>query len=338
MTFRTELKILKELSVNFSPIKLRFVVSAVLAVSSFSTFAQEWPSKTIKWIVPYLAGTAPDMTVRVMADAMSGILKQPIVVDNRGGAAGNIGAQAAARAPADGYTWVYSAAPMATNMRMYKVPGFDVMKDFTHVSRIGSSDIVLVVNSESGIKNVQELIDVLRKSGGKLNYGSGGVGTPAHLSAELLLNSIGAEALHIPYKGASEAVNALLGKQVNFVLPIFSVALPHVKAGKLTALAVTGSKRNPVLPDVPTLTEAKIPGVVLISFGGLSVPAGTPPAIVARLNEVVRQALERPTVRAKLEALGSQLEPSTPEQYTDDFRNEIALIEKMMRLAKLEPQ
>ncbi|MEJ8836822.1 Bug family tripartite tricarboxylate transporter substrate binding protein [Ramlibacter sp. AN1133] len=311
---------------------------AACAVATAGAQAQEFPSRPIKWIVPYLAGTGPDTTVRVVAEAMSEILGQPVVVDNKGGAAGNLGAQIAARSAPDGYTWVYSATTMSASMRMYRKPGYDVMKDFTHVGRISQSDVLLVVHPDAGIASTRDLIERARSNPGKLSYASGGVGTPAHLGAELMLNSSGARALHVPYKGASESVNAVLGKQVDFALALASVALPQIQAGKLTALAVTGPRRNPKLPKVPTLAEAGVPNVQLVSFGGLSVPAGTPPAITARIGGALRKALAQPQVRAKLEASGSLVVPSTGEEFAHDLQAEIALTERMMKVVKLDPQ
>jgi tripartite-type tricarboxylate transporter receptor subunit TctC len=314
------------------------LATAALALGTAAVQAQDYPTRPIKWIVPYLAGTGPDTTVRVVADAMSDVLKQPVVVDNKGGAAGNLGAQLAARSAPDGYTWVYSATTMSASMRMYRKPGYDVIKDFTHVGRISQSDVLLVVGADSGIGSARELLERARKNPGKLSYGSGGVGTPAHMGAELMLNSSGAQALHVPYKGASESVNAVLGKQVDFALALASVALPQIRAGKLTALAVTGPKRNPRLPNVPTLEEAGVAGVQLVSFGGLSVPAGTPPAVTKRISDALQKALAQPEVRAKLEANGSLVVPSTGEEFAHNLQAEIALIEKMMKVAKLEPQ
>ncbi|SEB09313.1 tripartite tricarboxylate transporter substrate binding protein [Variovorax sp. YR216] len=301
-------------------------------------WAQDYPSRPIKWIVPYLAGTAPDITVRITAEAMSQVLKQPVVVENRGGAAGNLGAQIAARAPADGYTWVYSATPMATNMRMYRKPGYDVMKDFIHVGGITRSDVVLVVSGDSDIDSTKALVERMRQQPGKLSYASGGVGTPAHMGAELILKSAGAQALHVPYKGASESANAVLGKQVDFALTISSVSLPHINAGKLKALAVTAPTRNPRLPDVPTLAEAGIAGVTLVSFGGLSLPAGTPKPIVQRVSQALQQALADPAVRAKLEANGAEVVASQADDYARYLASEISLTEKMMKVANIAAQ
>lgn len=316
--------------------------SLVLAAAGLTlggaTLAQDFPSRPIKWIVPYLAGTAPDTTVRITAEALSDILRQPVVVENKGGAAGNLGAQIAARAPADGYTWVYSATPMATNMRMYRKPGYDVMKDFIHVGGITRSDVVLVVAADAGIHSARELIERARRQPGKLSYASGGVGTPAHMGAELILRSAGAQALHVPYKGASESANAVLGKQVDFALTISSVSLPHIQGGKMKALALTAPTRNPRLPDVPTLAEAGIPGVTLVSFGGLSLPAGTPAPVVQRVEEALRKALADPAVRAKLEANGAAVVASNREEYARNLASEIALTEKMMKVAGITPQ
>lgn len=314
------------------------VLGALALSSSFAAHAQDYPTRPIRWVVPYLAGTAPDNTVRIVAEAMGHILKQPVVVDNKGGAAGNLGAQLAARAPADGYTWVYSATPMAASMRMYKKPGFDVMKEFTHVGRIAISDLTVVVHPDSGIKTLKDLMDQARKEPGKLSYASGGIGSPAHMGAELMLNVAGASALHVPYKGASESATAVIGKQVDFALAISSVALPHILAGRLVPLAVTASQRNARQPGTPTLAESGWPGLNITSFGGLSVPAGTPAPIVKRLSEALSKALAMPEVRARLEANGGAVAPASPEEYRDAMQAEIGLTERMMKSAKLEAQ
>ena len=314
------------------------LAAAGLALAGAAMAQDTYPSRPIKWIVPYLAGTAPDITVRITAEALSEILQQPVVVENKAGAAGNLGAQIAARAPADGYTWVYSATPMATNMRMYRKPGYDVMKDFIHVGGITRSDVVLVVAADSGVNSVKELIERARRQPGKLSYASGGVGTPAHMGAELILKSTGVQALHVPYKGASESANAVLGKQVDFALTISSVSLPHILGGKMKALAVTAPSRNPRLPDVPTLAEAGIPGVTLVSFGGLSLPAGTPAPIVQRVSEALQKVLADPAVRTRLEANGAAVVSSNSDEYAHSLQSEIVLTEKMMKVAGITAQ
>ncbi|MGK6310595.1 Bug family tripartite tricarboxylate transporter substrate binding protein [Variovorax sp. DT-64] len=319
-----------------------FVFAAAAAAASLAgtaaAEAQDYPSRPIKWIVPYLAGTGPDTTVRITGEALSKILGQPVVIENRGGVAGNIGAQLAAKAAADGYTWVYSGSPMATNMRMYRKPGFDVMKDFIHVGRITQSDSVLVVQPDSGITSVKELDEHLRQSPGKMAYASGGVGTPSHMGAELLLSATGTKALHVPYKGASESTNAVAGKQVDFAIALVSPALPHIQGGKLRPLAVLSPTRNSRLDKVPTLAEAGVPGISLVSFGGLALPKDTPAPVVQKVRDALTQALATPEVREKLEANGAAVVPSTPEEFAQSLRAEIALTEKLMKVANIEAQ
>lgn len=317
----------------------RAAAAALLFAAATGAHAQQdYPSRPIKWIVPYLAGTAPDTTVRITGEALSRILGQPVVVENRGGVAGNIGAQLAAKAPADGYTWVYSSSVMATNMRMYRNPGFDVMKDFVHVGRITQSDSVIVVQPDSGIASVKDLVERLRKSPGKLAYASGGVGSPSHMGAELFLAATKTQALHVPYKGASESTNAVAGKQVDFALALVSPALPHIQGGKLKPLAVVSPKRNVRLEKVPTLAEAGVPGIALVSFGGLAVPKGTPAPVVQKMRDALAQALATPDVREKLEAAGASVVPSTPEEFAQSLQAEIALTEKLMKAANIEAQ
>ncbi|MDP9903010.1 Bug family tripartite tricarboxylate transporter substrate binding protein [Variovorax ginsengisoli] len=309
---------------------------ALLPLTSFA--ADNWPDRPIKWIVPYLAGTAPDNTARVLAEGVATLLGQPVIIENRAGAGGNIGARLAAKAPPDGYTWVYSSSPMAANMRMYKVPGYDAMKDFRHIMRTTSSDVALIVNASSGIDSLDELLAHARAAPGKLDYSSGGVGTPSHLGVELMLSSTKARATHVPYKGASELVNAVLGKQVTFGMPILSVAYPQIVAGNLKALAIAGSTRNSLLPKVPTFAELGMPNVQLTSWGGISVPAGTSDAIVARIQGAFERALKQPSVMTGLVNAGGQITPLPPEAYTLGFLEEMTLTETMMKRAGLSAQ
>ncbi len=311
--------------------------AASLLVGSPAMAQDPWPARPIKLIVPYLAGTAPDTSARTLADAMGPMLGQPIVVENRPGAAGNLGAQIAARAAPDGLTWVYAASPMAAAMRMYRKPGFDVLKDFIMVGRVSTSDLLVIAPADSGLRSIADLADRARKSPQGLVYASGGIGSPAHMGAELMLQAAGLTANHVPFKGASESVNAVIGKQVDFALAITSVALTQIKAGKVTPLAITAAQRNPVLPQVPTLVEQGLAGAVVVSFGGLAVPAGTPAPIVARINEALRAALAKPEVKAAIESQGSSPAPSTAQEYAEAMRAEIDKTERMMKAARLEP-
>jgi tripartite-type tricarboxylate transporter receptor subunit TctC len=198
--------------------------------------------------------------------------------------------------------------------------------------------VLLIVHPESKVNSVSELVALAKANPGKLSYGSGGVGTPAHMVAELLLVSTRAEAVHVPYKGGVQATLALLGREIDFTLPMFSVGYPYVQLGQLRALAVAGASRNAKLAQVPTLIEAGVPGIVVTGFGGVSVPAGTPAPIVARIHRAVHQAMERPALRAKIEADGGMITVNAPAEYTQNFRDEIVLTERAMKAAKLEPQ
>lgn len=299
--------------------------------------AQPWPARPIKWVVPFLAGTAPDTTARVIHEAVARELGQPVIIENRGGVGGNLGARLVAKAAPDGYTWIYSSAPMAASMHMYKAPGYDVLKDFQHVMGLTSSDIVLIVNAASDIRSLDDLVARARQAPGKLDYASGGVGTPSHLGVELLLSAVQARATHVPYKGASEIVNAVMGRQVTFGAPIFSVAYANIQAGKLRALAIAGAQRNPKLPDVPTLAELGVRGVELTSWGGVSVPVGTPAPIVERMRAAFDKALRQPAVIAALQEQGGSVSPVDGERYRQAFTKEMELTAAMMKVTALEP-
>ena len=325
----------------FDPRRRAFVgagIAATLAPLARTAYAADpYPSRPVKWLLPYLAGTAPDNTARILAEAVGPLLGQPVVIENKAGAAGNIGARLAAKSPADGYTWVYSAAPMAANMRMYRQPGYDALKDFRHIMRLTSADIVLIVHADSGITSLDELAVRLRERPGQLEYASGGVGTPSHLGMELLLSALHARALHVPYKGASELVNAVLGKQVVFGTPILSVPLQQIKAGQLRALAVAGARRNAMLPDVPTLAELGVRDVELVSWGGVSVPAGTPDAVVERIRAAFMAAMQQPRVVEALQAQGGNVDLRDAEAYVRGFTQEMAVTEAMMKRTGLAP-
>lgn len=302
------------------------------------SFPQTWPERPIKWVVPAEPGSVADASARAVAEPLAGILRQPIVIHNMPGASGNLGARFAARAAPDGYTWIYSSSIMAASMRMFKEPGFDLLHDFQQVACLSVGDSVLVVNADAGIDTVKALIEQMRGSPGKVAYGSSGIGTPSHLGAALLLSRTNAEGLHVPYNGAPSLLNALLSRQITFAMPVTSAALGHIQAGKLRALAVTGDQRNPRLPDVPTLAEAGLPGIVITTFAGLAVPAGTPEAIVARLRTSLRDVVERPEIRTRIGLLGATPRFEAGEACTRDFVAAMDLTERMMSAAGLGAQ
>ena len=322
---------------EYSASRRRLLQAALLsaAATALPAGAQAWPSRPIKWVVPYMAGTGPDSAARIVAEALAQQLGQPVVIENRPGAGGNIGARQVAKAQADGYTLLYSGSPMAAAMRMYKAPGYEVFKDFKHVMGMSRADILLVVHPDSGIRSLADLAAASKSR--DIDYASGGVGTPSHLGVELLLSAMHIKANHVPYKGASELVNAVLGQQVVFGAPIFSVAYPHVQAGKLTALAVAGEQRNEKLPQVPTLAELGVKNVNLSSWGGLSVPTGTPEAVTTRLRSALEAVLAQPRVRQALEMDGGKVQILDSATYTRAFEHEQQFTEAMMKRIGLQP-
>jgi tripartite-type tricarboxylate transporter receptor subunit TctC len=314
------------------------LAAATLLTGPVSAQTGNWPNRPITLIIPFQPGTSPDITMRPLVEVMGAMLKQPIVIENRAGASGSLGAQLAARAAPDGYTWMYAGSVHAATMSMRKKPGFDILKDFAMVGRTGTAEMLLVAPVDSGLKTVNDLIDLARKNPGKLNFASGGTGSPAHLAAELMLSTAGVTATNVAFKGASDSLNAVIGKHVDFAMIFTSVALPQVKAGKVAVLGITSGTRNPTAPEIPTLIEQGLAGVEVTGFGGLAVPAGTPPAIVNRIWEVMREALARPDIRARMEAQGNPPRPTGPDEFTAAMRAEIVLTERMMKAARLEAQ
>lgn len=323
--------------------KIGIIASVICCAAAVTTTAghakeSDYPSSAITWVVPYLPGTGPDSNARIIANAMSGVLGQTIVVENRGGAAGNIGAAAVKRARPDGYTWLYSSTAMADNMRIYARPGFDVMKDFTHVGSMSQSDSVIIVRPDSPYDHFQTLIDKLKDAKEPLTYASGGVGTPSHLGAELVLAKTHTKALQIPYKGASESLNAVIGKQVDFALVLASVAIPQIKAGKIRPLAILTKARNPQLPQVPTVAELGIPDVDNTSIGGISVPKNTPDSAVSAIKHALDVALDNAEVRKQLETTGVSISRLSGQEYSQRLKDQTIWTEKMMKMTGLEPQ
>lgn len=316
----------------------RSLAACALPLGAANAWSQApYPNRPIKWLVPYLAGTAPDNSARMLAEAVAAVLGQPVVIENRPGAAGSIGTRLVAKAPADGYTWLYAGTPIASNMHTYRSPGYDALKDFRHVARLTASEVGLVVNADSDIRSLGDLLARLKARPGQVDYASGGNGTPSHLGMELLLSATGTQATHVPYKGASELVNAVLGKQVVFGMPILSVAYPFIQGGKLRALAVSGQERNPALPQVPTFADLGVKGVELTSWGGVSVPAGTPDDVTARIHAAFTQALNSPELVARLEQQGGRVRVLGSADFVRSIEQEMKTTEAMMKRVGLEP-
>jgi tripartite-type tricarboxylate transporter receptor subunit TctC len=287
-----------------------FVGTAVSAV------AQTWPDKPIRMIVPSAAGDGSDTAARVIGEKLSETFKQPVVVENMGGAGGVVGTQAAARAAADGYTFIMgNAGSHGINAAVYTKLSYDPIADFVPVSLVFRAPNIFVATPSLGVKTLAELIAKLKAEPGKLNYASGGNGSSAHLNAEYLKMLTATDAKHVPYRGASPALNDLVAGHVQFMSVNLPPALPLVKAGNLVPLAVTTAKRSPQLPDVPTVAESGFPDYETVAWFGLLAPKGVPADIIARMHAAVVDACGKADVRTKLEGLGGEVVCNTPDVF-----------------------
>lgn len=314
-----------------SVLKRRTVLAAAgaacaLALAPLAAHAQAaFPTRPITIVVPFSAGGTTDILARVIGQYMSKDLGQPVIVDNRAGAGGNIGAQNVARAAPDGYTILMgTVGTHAINQSLYKKMPFDPIKDFAPLSRVALVPNLLVANPAQPFKSVKELIAYAKANPGKVTFGSSGSGTSIHLSGEMFQHMAGVKMQHVPYRGSSPAVTDLLGGQIAVMFDNMPSAIGHVKAGKLRALAVTTPKRSPALPDVPTIAEAGVPGYSATSWFGLLAPANTPAPVVARLNASILKALADPEVKKKMAEQGAEPFGEKPEQFAEFIRSETA--------------
>ncbi|HTK01799.1 MAG TPA: tripartite tricarboxylate transporter substrate binding protein [Bordetella sp.] len=282
-----------------------------LALGGAAAHAADFPSKPITIVVPYTAGGPPDVFARVLAEAVTKSLGQPVIVENKTGAGGNIAAQYVARAKADGYTLLMCAFSCAVSPSLYQPKPYDIVKDFAPVGMLGSVASVLVVNPAVPVKSLSELIAYAKAHPGKLNAGSAGVGSSPHLAIELLKARTGAGVTHIPYKGVASVTTDLLGGQVDMLFDNLPNSLANIRAGKVRALAVAGDKRSSAIPDVPTFAEAGVPNFTVIPWFGLMAPAGTPALILDRLNDAFTGAISSEAVKSKTAQLGIDLAPSS---------------------------
>ncbi len=287
-----------------------------LAASATLAPAQAWPAKPIKYIVPFAAGGTTDILARTVGEKLSVALGQPVVIENKPGAGGGLGAEFVAKAAPDGYTILGGTiSTHAINASLYKNLPYDPVKDFAPVILIARVPNMLVINVDVPAKSVPELIALLKANPDKYSFASSGNGTSQHLSGELFKSMSGTEMQHIPYKGSPPALQDVMGGQVTMTFDNITTAWPLAKAGKLRALAVTTAKRSAVAPDVPTLAESGLPGFEIGSWQGVFAPAGTPPEIVRRLNMEIAKILAMPDVKEKLAALGAEVSPNTPEEF-----------------------
>ena len=292
---------------------LRFVCVFLALLPAYPAAAQTYPSQPIKLIAPFPPGGSVDITARFIAEPLGSQLGTRIIIDNRSGASGNIGMDAAARAAPDGYTVVLNTIPLVTNRNLFEKVTWDPLKDFTPIGMVATSPHVLVVHNKVPARDVAELLRLARANPGKLSYASAGVGTTFHLCAEMFKDSTQTFILHVPYRGGGPALQDTLAGQVDMSFPTLAAALPHVKAGTLRALAVTDTKRSVLLPDVPTLQEAGVKDAQFTQWLVLLAPAGTPPAVVTRLNTALNNALNTKEVRDKFDANAFEAVITTPE-------------------------
>jgi tripartite-type tricarboxylate transporter receptor subunit TctC len=300
---------------------------AVLAFSMLSgasaALADSYPDHPVKWVVPFPPGGAMDSIARTLGESMGRQLNTSFIVENRAGAGGNIGAATVARSKPDGYTILIVANGMAVNPALYADLNYDPIKDFAPISLLAVVPNVLVTNpARTGATSVQDVIGKAKAQPNHYTYASAGVGTSIHLAGELFVSMTGVEMLHVPYKGSGPAVADLLGGQVDYMFDSITSAKPHIATGKLRALAVTTTKRSAALPDVPTLQEAGVPGYELMPWFAAFAPAGTPPEVVARLNEAMRTALAEPKVKATLDSIGAESIGSSPDALRDHLAKE----------------
>ena len=301
----------------------RWTIGALLACFATGAWAQAYPTKPIRLVVPFPAGGTTDILARGVAHKLSETLGQPVIVDNRPGAAGNIGADIVAKSPPDGYTLLMgTVGTHAINASLYAKMPYDHVKDFTPVILVAGVPNVLVVYPPLPVNSVQDLIKLAKSKPGQLNFASSGSGTSIHLSGELFKTMAGVDMTHVPYKGSAPALTDLMGGQVQLMFDNLPSALPQIKGGKLRAIAVTSLQRAPALPDVPTIAESGLPGFESSSWFGVLGLANTPPAIVARLNAEINKWLQSPEAKESLVAQGANAGGGTPEQFAAHIRAE----------------
>ncbi len=313
-------------------------LAAPVASAASGADAAAFPNRPIRLIVPFAPGGSVDIAGRLITDAWGRQLGQPMVADNRAGASGNIGMDQLAKAKPDGYTLAINNVALAVNPALFAKLPFDTARDFASVGTMGTSQHVLVVNNALPAKNVKELIALAKAQPGKLSFGSAGSGSTFHMAAELFKSESGADIMHVPYKGGGPALVDTMAGQVQMSFPVLSAALPQVQAGKLRALAVTGPRRSPLMPDVPTMAEAGLPNYVFETWFIVSAPAGTPKEVLARLNQTLNAALAQPELKARLIKEGFEPLTMSPAQADAMLRKEMVRWAAQIKQAGITPE
>ena len=315
--------------------KQRALLAALFLVTLAGTLpalAQEYPRRAIRLIVPFAPGGGNDTVARVIAQSAGASLGQPMVVDNRAGAGGILGAELAAKSPADGYTlFLGGVGSHAVNPNLHPKLPYDPVKDFTPITLVASAPLVLVVHPSVPARTLAEFTALAKASPGRINYASNGNGSSAQLAAVLYESMAGVQMVHVPYKGLAPALVDLLAGEVQAMFSSVVAIVPNIRAGRLRALAVTGKRRAAALPEVPTLDESGVPGYEAGSWYGILAPAGTPQAVVAKLHEAIVRALAQPEVRERLVSEGAEVIGSTPEAFAAHITAELARMGKLIR-------
>jgi tripartite-type tricarboxylate transporter receptor subunit TctC len=316
----------------------RQLAVAVLAFWTTLAFGQAFPNKPVKIVVPFTAGSATDILARTFGQKLSELWGQPVIVENRPGAGGTIGAALVAKSPADGYTLLVHSAAQAVNASIYPALPYDTTKDFVEVATLGGQPNVLVVAPSTGYKTVADLIAAAKKSPGTLNFGSAGTGSGTHINGEKFKLAAGIDVVHIPYKGTPEAITDTMTGRVTYFFSPISAALPNIREGKLVALGVSTAKRSSALPNVPTIAESGLPGFDYNLWVGMFAPAGTPADVVDRINADVAKVLQTPDARERLAALGAEAMVMSPAEFRKLMRDEIEDSAKVVKAAGIKVQ
>ncbi len=309
---------------------------AILALGAAASAHAAWPERPITMVVPFPPGGPTDLVARVLAKQLTDQLGQTVVVENKGGANGNIGMQYAAAAKPDGYTVLYNTSSIALSPNMYRSLAFDPVKDFAPVSSTAVIPLVLLVHPSVPAPDTRTFVQYAREHPGKLSYGSAGAGNVTHLGALLLLRSLEIDAVHVPYRGSAPAMTDLVGGQVQLMTNTLNDSLGFIREGKLRALAVTSGARSEQLPDVPTVAETVAPGFEMGAWQGVVVPAGTPAPVIDKLNAEIRRALQSPEMTRQLKAQGAQALGSTPQEYAAYIKSEIARWGEVVKAANVK--
>jgi tripartite-type tricarboxylate transporter receptor subunit TctC len=318
--------------------KIRTVLAALLLAAAPFASAQSYPDRPIRFIVPFTPGSGTDIIARTVAEPMSRAMGQPIIIENKPGAGGTLGAAQVAKSTPDGYTLLIHSAGHVANPSIYSNLPYDTVKDFAGVTPLASLPNVLIVSPAKGWKTVKELVDTARANPGKLNYASAGVGSATHMNAEIFRESAKFDAVHVPFKGTPEAMTETATGRVDFFFAPLTSALPFIKDGRLLALAVGTPQRSPVIPNVPTTVEAGFPKSEYVFWVALLAPAGTPKAIVDRLNAEALKALASPEVKERLAVLGADPMPMSPAEFDAFIRSETSRMAAIVKAAGLKVQ